>query len=183
MRRRSRLASSVPWCLLVPLLGLIACYEAPLARVYVEDFEVLCEGTPCGWARTGGTPEQVQWVSTLHPGEHALRLEGDVSVRGPAASPEDLPAYSSNLTASMAMRCDDGGTIEVSVLMDDGAGIVVGTGSVSAGDEWRVSVVSLTSDFDSLSGMVTGVVIEKSGPGTCEIGDIVIDDLGFPNEC
>ncbi len=117
MRRGSRW----PWIFVSLLLGLVAC--GPIeTNYYDEQFETVCDGAPCGWARTSGEPEQAHWISTIHPAIHGIRLSGDVSIRGPGGmgpSGHD-PA---SLYARMTARCDEGNQLRIDVLFSDSNGV------------------------------------------------------------
>lgn len=174
--RRSR---RWPWLAVVLLLSMIACYADPPTRIYVEDFETFCDGSPCGWERARGTADQATVVSTIHPGEHGLRLEGIVSVRGPAATEDDDTIFGSFVDARIVARCDPGSTLTLDVLaVEPTTGIVwTATETVPAGSEWTDPIsVSLSFDGSPANARVTAVVLSKTGSGACEIDEIAIDD-------
>jgi hypothetical protein len=170
------------------LLGLLACDPDDFPpRIYLEDFETLCDGVPCGWERSAGEPGQARWVETVHPGEHALRLEGEVSVRGPAAAEDARTTSSTELSARLAMRCEPGNTVRLDVLLVDELGTThQASGNGTAEPEWEAATdVRLTTEATAWSrARVTGVVLTKTGDGVCEIGELRIDDgLGNASGC
>lgn len=62
--------------LLAGALALCASACCPPEVFFAEDFED-CQGT-CGWSVAGAGSASI--VSTIHPGEHGLRLVGPVSI-------------------------------------------------------------------------------------------------------
>lgn len=65
-----------PVWLAAGILFLSACPNLDPPVYYQADFEG-CTGT-CGWEISG--PGTASIVATIHPGEHGLRLEGDITV-------------------------------------------------------------------------------------------------------
>lgn len=154
---------------------------APPAYLYFEDFETVCDGSPCGWERSSGEPDQATWVETIHPGEHALRLTGEVGVRGPAGSPEERAILGSGIGGCVVARCDAGSRLQFDVLLEDAlVGSVVGTVRLLPPSEWSgPTTADLTLDDDVSDASVTAVLITKTGPGACEVGEIVFEDGTF----
>ena len=77
------------------LLFVIACRQAPEPDPLLleESFEDECSGMACGWERIEGDADGAEWVSTVHPGEHGLRLQPDrvvVLLRGPPVEDRGL---------------------------------------------------------------------------------------------
>ncbi len=169
----------------VIVLAFIACDpDAVPERYYREDFESLCESVPCGWERVRGDADQAQWISTIHPGEHALRLVGEVSVRGPGSEPIASPPSVNDLFVQLSGHCDIGSAIRIDVVMLDEFGRTFnGTLSTSIRDpfesssEWTSIDARLTYDDASATtaASVIAIGITKTGPGVCDLSEIVID--------
>lgn len=183
MRQPAR--SRAPWAFVALLLAVMACApEDEPPRFYREDFETLCDGAPCGWQRIVGEPDQAVWVETIHPGEHGLRLVGDVTVRGPGTMATDDPIVTAALALQLAARCDLGSSLRVDVVLADPFGAQFsGTTSpaLAPAAEWTEPTIVFPtfggappSDFAS---RVVAIGITKAGAGACEISDIAIDEL------
>lgn len=175
----SRSARRWPWLALAALIGALACEPEPFpSRPFYEDFETACDGTPCGWERSDGEASQAIWVESIHPGEHALRLTGEVTVRGPGADPDVPSTFSgTSLAVRVVARCDPGDTLAVDVLAIDASGGRHEMRSViNPESEWtRVATGSATTGSFIDGGRISAVIVRKNGPGVCEIGEIVID--------
>ncbi|GAB5541019.1 MAG: hypothetical protein RLO52_42550 [Sandaracinaceae bacterium] len=169
-----------PWVVVAVLVAMVACDgHAFPERAYHEEFETLCDGTPCGWEISRGDPDQATWVTTLHPGEHGLRLSGEVTVRGPGAM-EEAPDVIQRMNPSLhvAARCDSGSRLQITVLATDRAGVPArASAELPANTDWSGdATVLLMLDAVVVDARVTAVVIEKTGTGSCEISEITIDD-------
>lgn len=177
MKRRTRW---VPWALLAGIVAGWACEPSRTERVYYEDFEgELCDGTPCGWERSSGTPEQARWVETIHPGEHALALTGDVTVRGPGSS---ATLFGPDILMQMTVRCDAGSRLAVDVVISDELGSRALGVDAFTPTEWDQVSVTLGDGGDISSSTIQGIVFTKTGTGTCEIGEIFLDDIFFGDD-
>lgn len=144
--------------------------------IYVEEFEELCEGTPCGWSQSGGPDESARYVETL-PGDHGLELIGDgVTVRGGPGEALASPRFASTIAARAIARCDLGSSIEVrvSVELADGRPLTFGT-EIVPDDSWeRLLPDQGMNPLEPIPlpwriARVLGVAILKRGTGTCEI--------------
>jgi hypothetical protein len=186
--------------LVLAMLAVVACRDPDVVPfLWEEGFETECDGVPCGWTQTGGTEGQSRWSATsLHPGEHALVLEGaGVEIRGPAGGTDNAAFNFSTLEARAVGRCDPGASLEIMV----GLAQIGFDGTTVVGlDETRPATLALPSDWSAeptrttmtatmaltdggfggtaATLQITTVVITKSGPGVCELADIVIDDVG-----
>lgn len=155
----------------------------------VDGFEEACEGdVPCFWSMQAGSTGTVTWQETL-PGEHGLLLVG-----GPMAILRDVPGVelaggvdSSQITADIAARCDDGSELSIEVTVEalaSGAPSLL-VGSVSPPSDWdgTLDAVFLTADsgFSTFFNDVIAIRIVKDGTGTCEIDYFAlrIQDFGF----
>ncbi len=183
---RGRLRDRAPWALVGLLLAVMACAPEDLPpRFYREDFETLCEGVPCGWSRTTGNDDQAIWVETIHPGEHGLRLTGEVSVRGAGAMGEE-PVLVGAMQVQLDARCDLGSELRVDLVVADELGNqVTGSAAFAPPAEWEAPLIAPPSFASApLSGTVSRVVaigIAKTGAGACEISDVAIDEsFGVP---
>ena len=177
---RRRLSGSAPWLGIGGLLVFLACDPAPPPeRHWFESFEDECDGAPCGWERSLGDADQARWVETIHPGEHGLRLEGVVTVRGPGSPLERTQDFNFASVHAVA-RCDAGSFLEVEVVVASGAATRTGRALINPEDQWRrVTEEPLTFDETAIEGRVTAVVIRKRGEGVCEVGELVVDDGAF----
>ncbi len=176
MRRPLAVAS---WLAVTAVLVTLACdpEDGPLL-LFAEDFETICDGAPCGWTRTSGGPEQATWEETLHPGEHGLRLTGEVTVRGPAAPDSARRLRGTVVEVQLAHRCELGSTLSVSVVFEDAS-----TGSlrdatlrVLSEPAWTAPAQTLTlPDPPLIGGRVVAVILTKGGAGVCEVGDLTVN--------
>jgi hypothetical protein len=79
--------------------------------VFAGDFEY-CEGT-CEWWATGeGSVEQ---VTTVHPGEHAMRMDGPIRITGSSAVGAGQ-YYSTDLWFEMVTTCEGAVTAQLSAV-------------------------------------------------------------------
>ena len=188
------------WVLL-GIFGALACGdgpEPPPNRILLERFETTCGDLPCGWSQVAGDPGDARYVSTFHPGEHALALSGsDVVAKGPGGAADGAQILFGSLQARIAARCDAGNTLVVRVVLNsspDGGPVTydelegrfsppTGYGSASM---ITLTAASTLNDggfgggpFGSfLPVEVVAITVSKTGSGTCEIGEIIIDDIG-----
>jgi hypothetical protein len=126
--------------------------------------------------------DQATVVSTVHPGEHGLRLEGVVSVRGPGSTEDADTIFGSAIDARVVARCDPGSTLTMDVLaVEPGSGIVwTATTTIATQDEWTDPIpVLLELDGSPAGARITAVVLSKTGAGACEIDEIAIDDTAL----
>lgn len=169
------------------LVAMYACGGGgpPKEYVYVEDFEVLCDEVPCGWERVAGGESQATWVETIHPGEHGLRLSGETSVRGPGSEDEVEPFYTSDVRAVLAARCDGGSELVVEVIFagENGEPVVQHT-TVAPYADWTGPTHGwLDGASDIRATRVLAVGITKTGAGTCEISDLVLEVVDHTPVC
>lgn len=170
---------SWPWVGVALLLAIVACEREGLApRFYRADFEQVCDGVPCGWERTSGDPSQATWIETIHPGERGLRLEGEVNLRGPGASADQVWAPDL-LSALLTARCDLGSQLHVDVVMADETGASFSaTATFNPAAEWRNPIetsLTIVSEPRANAARVIAVGISKTGLGVCEISELIID--------
>lgn len=184
------------------LLGLVlaalACTPGSRPpRLLNESFEEVCDGLPCGWSRLEGPAEAARYVSTWHPGEHGLALEGEVSVAGPPGETRDASLQFGSLQVRMAARCDPGAVLTLSVAAQTVDGAIADTlrGRVSPDGDWHeLTTVTVTAGTALADGGLTGgpfggsvtidilgITLRKSGPGVCTIDHLELDDSArFP---
>jgi hypothetical protein len=178
VRRRS--IPALAWLVVAGVVVGYACEPERAERVYYEDFEgELCDGAPCGWARSSGTAEQARWVETIHPGEHGLALTGDVTVRGPGSA---ATVFGPSILLQMVVRCDEGSRLGVDVVISDELGSRSLGVDAFAPTEWDEVSVTLGSGGEIGSSTITAIVFTKTGSGTCEIGEVIVDDLRFGDD-
>ena len=177
---------------LAALLALMACGDdAPpqLEPMFEEQFESACEGLPCGWTQIAGPAGATRWVTTIHPGEHGLELEGEgVAVRGPTPEMPRSALLFSPLRARAAARCDAGAELQLRVTaLSETDSIDIFEGRLDTSTEWGGSLGDVTLDsvtapdagpFSARSVRVVGVEVHKTGPGICEIDSLWIDGPG-----
>lgn len=174
----SRATTRASWVALAALLATFACEPETAPRLmYDEDFETACDGTPCGWVRSEGDADNATWVETIHPGEHGLRLTGDVTVRGPEAGEQARRLAGTAITVNVANRCDLGSTLFVTVVFEDDLGqLRDGREMVVTSPDWTNREVGIDLGMPRVvGGRVVSVILEKAGSGACEVGDIVVD--------
>lgn len=176
------------WLAVSILLAIVACGPADAPqRFYDEDFEELCDGVPCGWERTSGAADQATWIETIHPGEHGLRLEGEVSVRGPGTEVGET-IDSSVLFVRAYVRCDLDSELRLDVVIaDDFGGTYDASALLSPAETWEAPYeAALEGDAPTLPGNAVHVVavgLAKTGPGTCEISELIIDTTELSPGC
>jgi|GEM_PF-2253249 len=189
--------------LLFALLLALACGEASPDQefLWVDTFEDVCDdGLPCGWQRIDGAATDASFVETsFHPGEHGLRLDGTVTVRGPENDAGPVIFNLGSLEARFIARCDEGASIEILVGLRELTSDGLDTGRVDMTMPARVfppttwsaepDSTVITSESAFVDGglgsppntgtlQVTSVSLTKSGPGSCEIAELIIDDTG-----
>jgi hypothetical protein len=177
-----------PWLVLATLLAMLACDpDLRPIRFYEDDFETLCDGTPCGWERTSGDESQATWVETIHPGEHGLRLEGQASVRGTnAAATTGARVDVETLSVELTARCDLGSELQVDLVLEDELGDTFVARALAVPEAgWSPPLGAMV--VAELPGVgvtrVAAVGIAKTGPGVCEISAIAIDSVPLPDGC
>jgi len=176
--------------LLQGLLFCLACRQVPEGErlLLEESFETPCTEEECEWALVLGEDDGAEWVSTVHPGEHGLRLQPGVTVRkGYDLAPRGVTVMSGALQGVVSARCEPGGQLDFEVLVRDERSADAYGGRAAIPAEWGVPVsVSLTSDFAlSDGGMalgsvtpaleVTSVLIRSSGSAPCTIDHLRVD--------
>lgn len=184
MSRTSLIGARVVLAIIV-VSSAIACEPQRTERFYHETFEGPCDGgpPPCGWERSMG-PGEATWVETLLPGEHGLRLTGDVTVRGPGGT---RTSASDLLSMRLSVRCDDSSNaLSAVVVLSDATGtytlpvpspgVLVWSGELVT--DWQERTLDLIG-MGTFNTSIVAVVLMKTGAGSCEIGDILIDDLRF----
>lgn len=177
----------IMWALVAVVVSLGACHDETPPAFYWEDFETVCDGVPCGWERVRGEPDQAIWIETIHPGEHGLRLTGEVSVRGPASEPDGTSADLFLLDMMVSARCDPGSAIEIDVVFaDELGGRHVATAYPYTEDDW-IDAGSTTLNFedfvDARITHVTAIAIRKLGSGSCDVTTVAIEEGGIQYGC
>lgn len=176
-----------PWLVVAALLAMVACRPGPPpTRLYDEDFETLCDGAPCGWERTHGDATQAIWVETIHAGEHGLRLDGQVSVRGTRSGAPADPVPVETLSVELTACCDIGNELRVDlVLIDEHGGTFTASAFAMPAREWSPPLGAPIVSRGGLAEVagVMAVAITKTGPGACEISELAIDSIPLPVGC
>lgn len=189
------------------ILALIACSPEPTARtsdLYDEYFDGSCDGLPCGWTQVSGAPGAAHTTATLLPGLRGLALIGDgVIVDGPpgttSTSGSFLGGLGGGLEAVLVARCDAAALLTVRVAVvsattPDGSTAHTGAGlfearlvpaegwgtSGSAGDETRQALLPIVTPPESAPVLrIESVLIQKNGPGQCEIDSLTIEQSTY----
>jgi hypothetical protein len=172
------------------LLFCLACRQVPEGEPLLleESFETECSDTACDWAQVLGDEGGAEWVSTVHPGEHGLRIQPGVTVRkGYELDPRGVTVMSGALQGLVSARCEPGGQLDFEVLVRDERSADAYGGRAPIPSEWGIPVtVSLTSDFALSDGgtaigtsvpelEVTSVLIRSSGSAPCTIDHLSVD--------
>ena len=175
-------------CGVLAMCGVLGagCGGTRTVSVYRDGFEELCEGVPCGWTQIAG-PEGAAVSSESLPGERGIMLVGDgVAIRGEAREPFDFVVTAQQLAVVMAARCDAGASIDVRVVVEElGMGDTTWGDAVTPPPEWTApTIATLTRDPLDSSGFVSvqqvlGVLLQKNGPGACEIDELRVDAIQF----
>jgi hypothetical protein len=162
----------------IAVLAALSCTGCPcdpgVPEVFYDGFERGCGEMPCGWTVEDGTAER---VSTIHAGEHGVRLEGRISREIDvelSVDPEEELAF-------LMVWCDAGAGLEISVDIDEGGTPGVISGTIDAG---TVPVDGLMETREvPLGGRVvvpypvttaTRITIEVTGTGGCTVDEIRI---------
>jgi hypothetical protein len=143
-----------------------------------EDFEVVCDGAPCGWTQVAGPTGAATWIET-GPSEHGLLMTG-LGV-GVAISPAGLEQTGSDavssLKAHVVARCDRGAQLSLIVTVRNAvtsAQLDV-SGTATFPSEWdgtRTTFTLFANDATNSTAQfddVVTVVLHKEGPGSCEV--------------
>jgi len=198
-RRLARVRPRGGFLFVAAILGLLACSpeRAPqVPQVYVQDFEEVCAGVPCGWTQVGGDPGAAHTTATLLPGLRGLALVGDdVVVDGPDGgdAPVDF-SFGPTLTAVLMARCDATASLTIrvgvtSVTTSDG-GADLGaqlfeaqlrpestwsTDGGTSGETRQTLVPLLARDLGTSMRRIVSVNVRKLGAGQCEIDSLAIE--------
>ena len=147
---------------------------------YRDDFEDLCEGTPCGWLQVRGEEGGVSLGETL-PGDRALVFTGDgVVARGEGMEPPSAANIEDMVLSSVA-RCDAGSTLRAEFTFERLGTEAIVTRSRDLGAFQDFQSGPLPARFEStLEGptsvaRVAALLIFKSGTGTCELASITLE--------
>ncbi|MAQ14895.1 MAG: hypothetical protein CMN30_08880 [Sandaracinus sp.] len=176
------------------LLFVIACRQAPEPDPLLleESFEDECSGMACGWERIEGDADGAEWVSTVHPGEHGLRLQPGATVRRTYdLGPQSVALNSGAMQGAASARCDLGGRLSFELLARDAArGPDAYGGQPGIPTEWSTPIsFSLAGDRALADGgtatgttttelTVTALIIRNGGTAPCAIDHLRIDGFG-----
>lgn len=175
------------WFFALGIAAYAACADPPPPTIYFEDFETLCDGTPCGWGRTSGDETQATWVETIHEGDHGLRLSGEVMVQSEEVAVDD-GGFVSNVMLHAPARCDAGSSVRVDIVVSDSFGArYTGRVQLAAFPNWGEAPPDQQVGWvDAVPGNIASVVaiaITKEGLGACEISSIMLTDGGVQPGC
>jgi hypothetical protein len=160
------------------LLVCLACTGCPcdpgVPEVFYDGFERGCGEMPCGWTVEDGTAER---VSTIHAGEHGVRLEGRIS--------RDIDVELSQSTegvdlAFLMVWCDAGAGLEIRVEIDEAGTPGVLTGTIDAGtvpedgimETMEVHLGARLPPYPLVT--ATRISIEVTGSGGCTVDELRI---------
>ena len=129
---------------------------------------------PCGWTVEAGTAES---VSTIHAGEHGVRLEGRISRDIDVELSLDSDAQD---LAFLMIWCDAGAGLDIQVEIDEAGTAGVMSGSIAAGsvpadglmEAWGVPLGPRTMPYPVTT--ATRITIEVTGTGGCTVDEIRI---------
>jgi hypothetical protein len=189
--------------LVLAILVALACDPPtpPPAPFYEDEFDVECDGLPCGWEQVGGAPGDVVFERTIHSTVGGITLRGSMTtVRGPASQPSPVTFQMGTIEAQLAARCDVGNSLVVQVVVEavgrDGgpSGVLdVVEGRVTPAPDWtepeagnpsiltaRTALMPLSpfggaAEFEA---RVVAVTLSKTGAGSCTIDRIALDEVG-----
>ncbi len=174
------------------LLFCLACRQVPEGEPLLleESFETPCTDMECEWSQVLGDPGGAEWISTVHPGEHGLRLQPGVTVRkGYDLDPRGVTVMSGALGGVVSARCEPGGQLDFEVLVRDERSADAYGGRPSVAAEWGIPITfTLTSDFALSDGgtalgtatpalEVTSVLIRSSGSAPCTVDHLRVDGI------
>jgi hypothetical protein len=143
--------------------------------LYREDFETLCDGTPCDWVQSGGAEGNVRWIETV-PGDHGLELIGDgVSVRGSGPGELARATIADRIAVRTVARCDVGSSIEIRVTVGTTDAILTFDAEIVPESTWSMAHPDETLDPTEPTtppwtiSRIAGVSLLKHGEGRCEL--------------
>lgn len=144
--------------------------------VFVEGFDEVCDGVPCGWSVQAGTGGSARWNQTL-PGEYGLLLEGSpmAVIREVNDAEPETAVSTASLVMEMAARCDGDVTLtfEMTVSSLASGELQVLTAEVNPPSTWDGTLdarpLSSPGGFGVLFRDVVSVRVVKVGEGTCEL--------------
>jgi hypothetical protein len=188
-----------PYWVALGVVLLFACRSGfgGVTVIYDEQFERVCDGTPCGWSQSRGESGQARLGQVNELGDHGLILRGaGVSVAGPMSSGSPVLATVplGGIRLVVEARCDNGNGLGFSVAVRDattGSLTEYSTRLSARRPEIAREAVLITSGsqgpdggpLDQIGGPerfleVQGISIEKTGDGVCEIGSLQLQDAG-----
>ena len=155
-------------------LGCTGCPCDPgVPEVFYEGFERWCGDLPCDWTLESGTAER---VTTIHAGEHGVRLEGRMSREIDAELSQDPEEE----LGFLMVWCDAGAGLEISVDIDEGGtpGVITGTidaGTVPEDGLMETREVPLGARMTpTVPTTATRITIEVTGTGGCTLDELRI---------
>ena len=199
-RRLGRVRPRGGFLFVAAILGLMACAPERTPQVpqlYVQDFEEICAGVPCGWTLVRGATGAARTTETLLPGLRGLALVGDdVVVDGPDGGDArvDFSFGPTPLTAVLMARCDASASLTIrvgvtSVTTPDGGPdpfaelyeaqlrpeSTWSTDGGTSGETRQTLVPLIARDGGTATRRIVSVNIRKLGAGQCEIDSLTIE--------
>jgi hypothetical protein len=160
----------------LPVLVAMAC-DPDVPAVFEEDFED-CSGT-CDFVPSGNGRAEI--VETIHPGEHALRIEGDVTltrVIDPAVDAVTLRwTVRGVISVSAVLDDSDGGTETVTVQGTK----IAGTSSSEPYEEGPDGFRPFAGPLPSSQHVVSGIVLaHRATDAPATVDTLVLEQFGSP---
>ena len=204
-RRLARVCPRSGFLFVAAILALMACSPERVPQVpqlYVQDFEGICAGVPCGWTQVRGAPGAARTTETLLPGLRGIALVGeDVVVDGPDGGDARVDSsFGPSLVAVLVARCDatasltvrvgltsvvtpsDGGTDPFAELFEAQLRpeSAWSTDGGTSGETRQTLVPLLGRDLGPATRRIVSVNVRKLGAGQCEIDSLAIEQTsGF----
>lgn len=173
-------------------LALLACAAgcdgSSVTPLWREDFEALCDGTPCGWTQVAGPAGSASWVET-GPSEHGVQLSGaGVAIARTATGDEVIGSDPvSSLQAHLVARCDTGAQLTLIVTVQNlSGGPVDVSGTATFPSTWdgsRTTFSLFPTDSANAGAQfvdILSVVVHKEGAGACELDYVSLADQSVP---
>ncbi|MFO0685491.1 MAG: hypothetical protein U0234_25755 [Sandaracinus sp.] len=180
-----------PMLLVVALalpIAIAGCRGADSVSLFRDDFESVCDGSPCGWLQVAGPSGAARYVESV-PGDHGIELTGEGVAVSRLAEGDQLEGADpiTSLEAHLVARCDARSSITVIVSVQGvtSSTPIDVTGTATFPPRWdgsRIRFPLLTTGATSSTQFndVLAVVLHKEGPGTCEVDYVSLASMRMP---
>lgn len=179
-------ASSVAIAL---ILSALACSDGVEPSLFDEGFEEACDDAPCDWQQIESSTGSARATEYEHPGEHGVRLEGDVEILTEPRDATLVLQFDVSLPARIIARCDSDSTLVVRAVLvplDGGPDFEPFEGSAfpasdlpSEGFFGLAPGTAGSSPAPSGQYRIDAISIEKSGAGACEVWHLEVREPSF----